>query len=144
MSADACQPEWLEFLDHTADIGIRVRAADPRELFARSAWALFAVIGSIGRVRPAAEWPIRVEATDPGALLIRWLSELNYLHQTRHVMLCAFDVQELTDTALAAHVRGEAIRPEHEVARELKAVTFHGLELAHDAGGWRAQIIFDV
>ena len=144
MRVDERQPGWLEFLDHTADVGIRVRAADRRELFARAAWALFAVIGDIGRVRPAEEWTVRVEATDPDALMVRWLSELNYLHQTRHVLLCAFEVQELTDTALAARVRGEAIRADHEIDAEIKAVTFHGFELARDAGGWRAQVIFDV
>jgi SHS2 domain-containing protein len=31
-------PDWLEFLNHTADAGILVQAADLKELFARAAW----------------------------------------------------------------------------------------------------------
>jgi SHS2 domain-containing protein/predicted Zn-ribbon and HTH transcriptional regulator len=46
---------------------------------------------------------------------------------------------------LRAEVFGEPIVPgRHIVFTEIKAVTFHGLELAEVDGGWRAQIIFDL
>ena len=77
-------PEWLEQIDHTADVGIMVRAGNLEALFARAAWGMFSVITDMGDVREVERREISLEAEDQEALLLRWLSELNYLHITRH------------------------------------------------------------
>ncbi len=146
-------PDWLTLLDHTADAGIRVTAPDLPTLFSRAAWGLFSVITDPATVQPAEAEPVEVTAEDLPALLVRWLSELNYRHLTRHRLYARFDVRELVlpkpaepgTCRLDAEVRGEAIVPgRHPVFTEIKAVTFHGLELTEIDGGWRAQIIFDL
>jgi SHS2 domain-containing protein len=138
-------PPWLEPMDHTADIGIKVSAGDPRELFARAAWAMFSLITDLRRVRPAESAEVRAEADDREALMVRWLSELNFLHQTRHVLFCRFDVSRLVPTSIEATVRGEEIDPaRHQVHSEIKAVTFHELHVEERNGSWTATVLFDV
>lgn len=146
-------PDWLTFLDHTADTGLRVTAPDLPTLFSRAAWGLFRVITDPATVQPAEPETVEVTAEDLPALLVRWLSELNYRHLTRHRLYARFDVRELTPPKpaeavpgrLRAEIRGEALVPgRHPVFTEIKAVTFHGLELTEIDGGWRAQIIFDL
>jgi SHS2 domain-containing protein len=69
---------WLEPLDHTADCGIIVRARDMKELFVRAAWGMFSIITDMEAVKPARSETIVVIAPDREALLVRWLSELNF------------------------------------------------------------------
>lgn len=136
---------WLQPLDHTADRGIIVRAGDLRELFARAAWGMFSIITDMDAVKPAQAEAMVVTAPDREALLVRWLSELNFQHATRHQVFSRFDIRELRDDRLVAEVGGEKIVPErHTIHTEIKAVTFHGLRLERVAAGWKAEIIFDL
>jgi SHS2 domain-containing protein len=145
LEPEAAGVPWLQPLDHTADTGIVVTASDLRELFARAAWGMFSLITDIGSVRAESEESIVVTATDREALLVRWLSELNFLHATRHRLFSRFEVRELQDHRLIALVAGEGIaRERHTIHTEIKAVTFHGLRLQHGAQGWTAAIIFDL
>lgn len=138
-------PPWLAFIDHTADVGLVITAPDLPTLFARAAWGMFAIITDLPAVRAEERLSVTVEAEDRAALLVRWLSELNFLHVTRHRLLSRFEISEWSDTRLAAEVAGEPIdRSRHVIHTEIKAVTFHGLSLESTAGGWRAQIIFDL
>jgi SHS2 domain-containing protein len=138
-------PAWLEPLDHTADSGIIVRARDQEELFARAAWGMFSIITDLNAVQPAQSEIIVVTALDRESLLVRWLSELNFQHATRHQLFCCFDILELSDDRVVAEVSGEAFAADrHAIYTEIKAVTFHGLHLEQGPAGWRAQVIFDL
>jgi len=42
-------------------------------------------------------------------------------------------------------MRGERFdAARHPLKVQVKAVTYHGLEVARDEGGWRARVIFDI
>ncbi len=138
-------PNWLREIDHTGDIGIEVRADTLSELFERAAWGLFSVLTDPGTVRDRTARAVTVEADDRESLMVRWLSELNFLHVTQHVLFRRFAIDELTDTHLAATAWGEAIDPDrHPVYTEIKAVTYHQLDIEEMDDGWHVQIIFDM
>lgn len=138
-------PEWLEEIDHTADTGIIVWARNRKELFARAAWGMFSVITNMDTVRPEKKTAISVDATDSEALMVRWLSELNFQHVTEHKLFCGFEILELSDKKLTAEVHGENINhSRHSIYTEIKAVTFHGLRIERKKDRWRTQIIFDI
>jgi protein archease len=138
-------PTWLTHVDHTGDAGISVNAADRRELFARAAWGMFSLITNMEAIRLAEMSRVQIAAGDFPALLVKWLSELNYRHATEHRLFGQFEVLEIDDASLLAEVRGERFDPtRHEIFTEIKAVTFHGLRLERDDNGWKAQIIFDL
>lgn len=139
------RPDWLREVDHTGDIGITVSAPTPEALFARAAWGLFSVLTNPGTVRPATEQEIAVEGTDRDDLLVRWLSELNFLHVTRGWLFCEFDIRHLSAERLVATARGEPAAPErHTVHTEVKAITYHGLRIRREGETWHAQVIFDM
>ncbi|MDQ7052218.1 MAG: archease [candidate division KSB1 bacterium] len=132
-------------IDHTGDIGIWVTASDMRELFAMAARAMFEIVADLSVVRPKEKWPVAIEAEDTDALLVRWLSELNFMHITQEKLFCRFNIRELTGTRVVAEVFGETIDPDrHTIYTEIKAVTFHGLHIRETAEGVEAQIIFDM
>ena len=58
-------PEWLDFVDHTADAGIVVQAADLKELFARAAWGMFSLITDMDAVRRAEMTRVSMPAALP-------------------------------------------------------------------------------
>ena len=138
-------PDWLEILDHTADTGIVVVADGYPELFSRAALGMFQVIGETSAVKPSERREIRVEAEDRAALLTRWLSELNFLHITEEMMFSRFEVEFCEETKLIAAAYGERIDPSrHVIHTEIKAVTFHGLQIEQGERLCRAQVIFDL
>jgi SHS2 domain-containing protein len=145
MKAEHKTPEWLTFVDHTADGGIAVEAPDLVQLFERAAYAMFSVITDLAAARATETSCISIEAPDHLALLVGWLSELNYRHVTEHRIFSKFEVLALSEHHLEAEVSGEIFDPaRHTIFTEIKAVTFHDLQLKRDEHGWKAQIIFDL
>jgi len=142
---DSASRGWLKALDHTADAGIIVEADDLKQLFARAASGMFSVITDVNAIQLLDKTRISVEADDLHALMVRWLSELNYRHVTEHRLFGDFEISSLTDRRLEAEVRGEKINPaRHSIYTEIKAITFHGLVIENCDARWKATIIFDL
>ena len=134
-----------ETFEHTADIGLRVRAADLNGLFEDAGRALFSVIvTNLDSVEPVQEVPLRLSAARLDDLLFDWLAELLYTFDVRRLLLGEFHV-ELDDRRLTATARGEPIDPaRHQLDMEVKAITYHGLKLERDGEGWLAEVIVDL
>jgi SHS2 domain-containing protein len=135
----------FEVFEHTADLGIRVRAADPDALFAEAARALFSVlVVNPQTVCAVQEKRINLDGREHDLLLFDWLSELLYVFETEHLLLTQFDVR-LDETGLHAICRGEpADRSRHELDHEVKAITYHGLLVRREPDGWLAEVIVDI
>jgi len=142
--------DWLDEIDHTGDIGIQVRAPTRSQLFERAAIGTFHVLTELHSVRPREARTVEVRGRDLNALMVRWLSELNYRHTVEDVVFCAFEVTALEEDergewVLGATLCGESIDPtRHTVHTEIKAVTFHGLDVHETTDGWAVQVIFDM
>ncbi len=136
----------FEIFDHTADLGLRIQAADLPGLFSEAARALVAVIvEDADTIRPVQSVEIRVEAERLDDLLRDWLAELLYRFHAEKMLLAEFDVA-VRGTALQAVARGEPVDcMRHEIEAELKAVTYHGLHVEQlDDGAWQAEVIVDI
>lgn len=135
----------FEVFEHTADVGIRVRADDLPGLFCDAAKALFSVIVvNLDQVRPVEEAAFRVEGRQHDELLHDWLDELLFTFATRHLLFCEFHV-ELGDGGLSAIARGEPVdTARHELDSEVKAITYHGLQVEALPDGWTAEVILDL
>lgn len=138
-------PDWLEYIEHTADEGILVHAPDLATLYARAAWGMVSVVADPDCVEETQSEPIAVSGRDRESLLVNWLSEINARMQTDHRIYSQFAVRRITDTEIEAELGGEPVEPEkHDLHTEIKAVTFHGLHVEEQDGAWKAQVIFDV
>jgi SHS2 domain-containing protein len=134
-----------ETFDHTADLGLRIRAGSLEQLFAEAGRALFSVIvDNFDDVRPVEEVQVAVAGTQTDYLLFDWLNELLYRFETEQRLFCDFQVQ-VTPAGLEARVRGERMDPRrHHMAHEVKAVTYHGLRVEQTDDGWCAEVILDI
>jgi SHS2 domain-containing protein len=134
-----------ELFEHTADLGLRVRAADESALFADAARALFsAIVANLEDVRPIDERRVEVEGSDREYLLLDWLNELLYLFESQKLLFAEFEV-DVRPMGLTAVVRGETVDlRRHQLEHEVKAITYHGLKVERDEAGWLAEVILDI
>jgi SHS2 domain-containing protein len=129
-------PASFEPIEHTADVGYRLRAPTLAELFAVAGRALFATITELDTIRPKFERKIAAAAGDVEALLVAWLSELNYRCLTEFEIYSEFSIEEISSTAVRGAVRGEKIDPSrHVIQTEIKAMTYHTLYIRAEEEG---------
>jgi SHS2 domain-containing protein len=137
-------PAGFEWIEHTADLGVRVWAPTLEELFEAAGLALAAALYE-GPVGGAPACGVRLEASDRPALLVEWLSELLFLMTAGGWVLGRFEVTMAGESGLRAEVGGERFdAARHQLRTEVKAPTFHGLRLDRGSAGWQAQVIFDL
>jgi SHS2 domain-containing protein len=136
-----------EFFDHTADVGAVVRGATLARLFENAGCALADLICDRRTVRPRRRVRIAVEGEGIEDLLVRFLSQLLYLHDTAGWLFCRFRVEKVDRRGRVARgwAWGEpADRGRHALQREIKAVTYHQIRLVRGRSAWRVRIVFDI
>ncbi|NQT15638.1 MAG: archease [Planctomycetes bacterium] len=134
-----------ETFEHTADLGLRIRAGSLGELFAEAGRGLFSVIvANLEAVRAVEEFEFEIEGERRDDLLVDWLAELLFTFDTRRVLLSEFDVKVVEDR-IKATARGEPVDTgRHELDVEVKAITYHQLKVERDGDGWVAEVIVDL
>jgi len=134
----------FEFIDHTADIGIRVQAPALEDLFETAGLAFTELVTSADSLDCRVERRFKLEEDDIETLLVSWLQELIYLLDTEDLVFGRFQVK-LQDFSLEASAWGDVFDPDiHTMKTEIKAVTYHQLEVTKSDLGWQAQVIFDI
>src|SRR4051812_5827165 len=98
-----------EMFEHTADLGLRARAADLDTLFAEAARALLAAfVDNPDTVRPTQPVAIEVEGDDREYLLFDWLKDLLCRFEVDHLLFSRFEVKVRPD-GLTATAWGEPL-----------------------------------
>lgn len=134
-----------EILDHTADLMVEVRAPTLPMLFAEAARAMFDLLAEPGSARAKKKLSVRLTAENREQLLVSWLTELLFRHETGQWLFSRFEIRSLSDTRIDAEAWGEKLDPRrHGVEREIKAVTYHRLRLVEEEGGLKTTIVFDL
>jgi SHS2 domain-containing protein len=134
-----------ETFEHTADLGLRIRAADLDTLFAEAGQALFGtIVEDLQTVRHEKRIEITLAADDREYLLFDWLKELLYHFDSEHLLFGKFEVY-VTAKGLTGSAWGEPLdRLRHNLEHEVKAITYHGLRVAQTGDGWLAEVIVDI
>jgi SHS2 domain-containing protein len=134
-----------ETFEHTADLGLRIRAGDLDTLFAEAAQALFAtIVEDLATVQPVERLDLQLAADDREYLLFDWLKELLYHFDAEHLVLGRFEVH-VQGTRLIGTAWGEPLDPaRHILSHEVKAITYHGLRVEPANDGWLAEVIVDI
>ena len=147
-------------LDHTGDVGFELHADTLQVLFDAAREALLSeLMAAPPKAEPGADGPegaqpldLRLAAPALDRLLLRWLDELLFLVQVRgrvpasaRLTLQASDAPPNNGWQLSARLATVPLDVRTQRWRgEVKGVTYHGLELVADDGGWRARVVLDV
>lgn len=143
----------FEELPHTADMKIRAYGKTKKELFCNSLIGMFQIIGPQAqgcRVEDERvicdklpeKHEITVESPDEVALMVDFLSEALYLSDVHNEAYLDATIHELTETSIKATIYGVKITGFEVV--EIKAVTYHELEIEKINNTWQVDIVFDI
>jgi SHS2 domain-containing protein len=126
---------------HTADWELEVWAPDLSGLLEQAARGMYALAGM--RLQPELNQVrmVALQADDAESLLVRFLSELLWLEQEQKLGFDRFAIKIDEQLNLQASLEGSAIT---NLDKEIKAVTYHNLQVEHTPQGLRANIVFDV
>ena len=137
-----------EIMDHTADKAVRAWSDSLESLFAILADAMFAIFLDRNSVAPVSTESIEVRAGDLQNLVVRWLSELLYMHEVDGKLILDTQVTEVSegdDCCVRATICTAPIDSgETYLGGAVKAVTYHALRVDHTPTGWEAFVLFDV
>ncbi len=133
-----------ELIEHTADVGIRVKADDLKGLFKNTALAMFDIVAEKHSVTPdTKELKIEQNAVSLDELFINWLNELLSLSSAKELIFSDFKISEIDEKHLKSVVIASSNK-NYKVNVEIKAATYHQLKIEKTAKGWQAEVIFDV
>jgi SHS2 domain-containing protein len=136
-------------IEHTADTGMQVTGSTLEELFANAAFSMISVLYSRVPDRGEMEKKIELQESALQELMVRWLSEINYLLTVHHLLLAEIPDLHLSRNRKAYHLKAtiqgmDSTKYEEYVKTEIKAVTYHQLSINKDENGYRCRIIFDI
>jgi len=131
--------------EHTADLGISIQAGSVKVLFEEAARALSEQIFGKCVFAATEEISVSVRGNDWPDLMVNWLRELLYLWNGKRWIPGPVDIMRIEPFKLEATVPVDS-RPgtSHDSVREIKAVTYHQIEVGRLDHGWQARVIFDV
>jgi SHS2 domain-containing protein len=136
-------------IDHTADIALHVTGNDLEDLFITASQGWRHLITGASEVDPKERKGMNLNAASLEELLVECLSELNYLFVVKHWLFNHYYEFQIdsddSSYSLLAKFDGEQFTEErHRIENEIKAVTFHQLQIRKDHHGYDTTIIFDI
>jgi SHS2 domain-containing protein len=132
-------------IEHTADLGVEITAADLPALFASAGEALYALIADPATIESREDINISATGDNPEDLLHAWLRELLALFNVQGFVAKRCEIAHISDGKVQGRVSGETLDlKRHDFHTEIKGVTYHDFKVWQEAGAWHARIIFDV
>ena len=127
-------------LEHTADWELEVWGSDMPALFGEAARGMYDLMGVEISEDARCHRQLELLADDREQLLVSFLGELLFLAETEDLAFDGF-LLKVDGTNLLARLEGGSILSR---SKEIKAVTYHRLEISETERGLETSIIFDV
>ena len=142
------QTQGYRFLPHTTDAYIESTGATFEEALENAGLALFDTMCDIGSVSEKFNEDINVEGRDELELLYNWLESLLLKFELERKVYSRFQVTLTTSSQplrINARAYGESFdRQRHHPKVEVKAVTYHRMEVCQEASVTTLRFILDL
>lgn len=138
------KPSYTLF-NHTADLGLIVKGESCEGLFKNAGLALMDLMILNKSHGPGVKMDVSINGSDLPDLMVKWLSELLYLFEGERLVINEIGINSISSRNIRADLKTEKFDLKcHEVLREIKAVTYHQIDVRAEKGIWRARVIFDL
>jgi SHS2 domain-containing protein len=127
-------------IEHTADWELQVWAPDLPALLETAACGMYALAHITLRESPRTSRTFELPIIDRESILVDFLAELLFLEEEEGLAFDQFYFY-FNGNTLKARVEGAPIRGQ---TKEIKAVTYHRLQIRETGRGLEVNIVFDV
>lgn len=127
-------------IEHTADWELEVWAPDMPALMERAARGMYALTGVRLKGGSRDTRQFELTAIDPESMLVAFLDELLWILEDQSMAFDGFNLSVEGDV-LHAELGGAQIET---LSKEIKAVTYHNLDIRRGPRGFEVNIVFDV
>jgi len=137
-----------KFIDHTADIACEVSGDSLEELFTASveAWRS-SVVGETNESNREIK-KLNLKASSKEQLLVDFISELNFNLFVRNWLInlvLILEIKQKNDAwFLSTEIEGMPISQDVEIKQEIKAITFHQMNIEKTENQYHTLIVFDI
>jgi len=133
----------FEILEHTADLKIRAFGKDKQKVFRNIMLGMQSALRAKVKARsPELKTKIKLESENMEALLVDFLSEINYLNEVNLEVYNKVYFNQFSDTMLEAEISGKKVS---RFGLQIKGVTWHDLDIHQkDDNTWQATVLFDI
>jgi SHS2 domain-containing protein len=139
----------FKVISHTADVGLQLKAPTLEKLFEDAALGLKYCLVENGDVESKESKDIVLTYHSPEELMVQWLNELNYLATVHSWILNEVKnikiVSKNSGWSITSTILGENLDfDRHEIAIDIKAVTYHQLKIEQVEGMFTTRLFFDI
>ena|SRR3990172_2965065 len=135
-------------VDHTADIAFEVSGETIEELFIASANAWRSSVADKVKLGIEENKNIELSCLSREQLLVDFLSELNFFLLTNKWLMNQIKQIKInnvnTDWNLSAEVSGVPVTDKVNLKQEIKAITFHQMNIIKSGNKYSTLLVFDI
>lgn len=132
----------FEEIEHTADQALRIYGSNLEELLLHAARGINSLMVTMNIPHSVEnKKSVELDTMDVESLLVEWLSELAYWAETEMLIFHKFDIHSVSPTHVKATLYGAGVE---QLEKQIKAVTYHNLEVVRISDGFIATVVFDV
>ncbi len=130
----------------SGDFAFEASGETLEDLFTSCAEACFSAMAELSKIEPKIDYSINISADSLDDLLVDFLSELIYLKDAEKIFFSRFDIRIDNDNiSLNAVAQGERIDyNKHDIKVDVKAATYHNLEIKRVEKGFKVKVILDL
>jgi SHS2 domain-containing protein len=140
--------EKYKFSKHTADAKFKAFGKTLDEAFKNAALAMFSLMVDSKEIEGKITKDIWIkEADDQKSLLYKWLEELLFLFDTKGFLVKDVRMLRVKDKGkfeLMAKVVGDTFKEQYELHGDVKAVTYHDMEIKKEKGKFSVRVVLDL
>ena len=130
----------IKTLEHRADFKIKVFGKTRRKLFLNALIGMNEFFGA-QVFKKKTKRKIRIESLDEESLLVDFLNEIIYLMQTNMETYDSVKFKQITRKRIEAEIFGHKVS---SFDKEVKAATYHGLDIEKTETGFETIVLLDV
>jgi SHS2 domain-containing protein len=137
-----------KFIDHTADIACEVLGDTLEELFTASVEAWRSSVVEETKYGEREIKKFKLKASSKEQLLVDFISEINYYLFTKNWLfnlVLELEIKQRNDTwILSTEIEGMPVSQDVEIKQEIKAITFHQMNIEKRENKYYTFIVFDI
>ena len=131
----------------TADVAFEATGKTIEEMFKSAALAVSSIMVKLDTIEHVAKKEIEMSEKDVETLLVRFLNEIIFIKDAELLLFSKYHIgiKKNSKYTLKADMFGDKIDMDKQtLGVDVKAVTYHMLEVKQEEGIWKARIILDI